>query len=237
MYPIMSQPRPLGQKSGLTNALVHCHRFRPFGIKRGLRIFWVDILQGDLFGDMFFVVCCLFLCVWLFICFFVSSRSYVPCSIVAPVLVDTVLCYRGMCLFICSCLFVRNVNLFDMFWSTCFGLLSWCLLHMLGGSFVPLLRLTFLEARWKIKWVCQGTNICKGKLCLLDLWISYDLSNDNLLRWFPYIWWRSPTTSNPSYWIPSYIISLWTYNKYVGCVPPFEGVNSHLLDCLSNESK
>lgn len=107
MYPIMSQPRPLGQKSGLTNALVHCHRFRPFGIKRGLRIFWVDMLQGDLFGDMFFVVCCLFLCVWLFICFFVSSRSYVPCSIVAPVLVDTVLCYRGMCLFICSCLFVR----------------------------------------------------------------------------------------------------------------------------------
>lgn len=136
-------------------------------------------------------------------------------------------------------MFVRTfyVNLFDMFWSTCFGLLSWCLLHMLGGSFVPLLRLTFLEARWKIKWVCQGTNICKGKLCLLDLWISYDLSNDNLLRWFPYIWWRSPTTSNPSYWIPSYIISLWTYNKYVGCVPPFEGVNSHLLDCLSNESK
>lgn len=97
---------PIGQKSGLTDALVYCHRFRPFGIKRGLRIFWVDMLQGDLFGDMFFVICCLFLCVWLFICFFVSSHSYVPCSIVAPVLVDTVLCYRGMCLFICSRLFV-----------------------------------------------------------------------------------------------------------------------------------
>ena len=83
------------------------------------------MLQGDVFGDMFFVVVCLlpsllpclfpclFLC--LFLCLFdcLCCCSYVQYSIVA---------FHGVAAYVCSCLFIHFINFIynilcvHMFW-------------------------------------------------------------------------------------------------------------------------